>query len=385
MSRRLAVAFGAVAAGAAATVPAQAEPLGAGWEGEFTDPAIEDGYEATGAELVVPVAFEYTGPPGSVITDVTLELTSVDGECDDQAATQTLADGDGDGADTAPTTPGPPPSEPSTGPTDSVSWRFAFDPGCNGVYDLIVTARADPPGVMGPDDVQSNPLVAEDIEVSLAPPSPSGVAAELGADRKVTVRWQAPAAWADSPPTDAVGYRVLRVPAGGDPVVVADDLKLEVTSVVDEALVGAPAGRHRYEVIAIRRNADGNPLLSAPGTAEVDLPGVTPVTAGGARPAVPRTSPGAGARVGTTGTGAGQPAVAAAPEFDPGFDTEIDYADTELGDEQARVPDDASLFEVVSEDPVGQGMLVPGAVALCLAVWAGHLRHLARRAAPGPH
>lgn len=386
MSRRLAVALGAVAAGAAATAPAYAEPLGAGWEGEFTDSSIVDGYEATGAELVVPVAFEYSGPPGSVITDVTLRLVAVGGECPDLDFPQALGSGDGDGtAGTAPTTPDSPPQEPTTGPADSITWRFAVDPRCNGVYDLSVTARADPPGVLGPDDTESQPLVVEDVEVSLSAPSPEGVVAEAGPDRKVTVRWQAPASWAGGPPRDAVGYRVQRASGAGEAVVVADDLKLDVTSIVDDALVGAPAGTHRYEVVAMRRNADGNPLLSAPGTTELALAARAPVAGAAAGPAVPRSSAGGGARVGTTGAGVGQPAVAPATEFDPGFETELDYADPELGDEEAIVPDDAGLFEVVSEDPVGQGVLVPGAVALCLAVWAGHLRHLARRAAPGPH
>ncbi len=69
-------------------------------------------------------------------------------------------------------------------------------------------------------------------------------------------------------------------------------------------------------------------------------------------------------------------------EFDAGFDPELDYSDLDVeeGAAEAVPPADASLLDVAIDDPVGEGLLVPGAVALCLAVWAGHLRHLSRRA-----
>lgn len=369
----------AAAALLAAAPAARAEDLGFGWEGRFTDDRIEDGYEATGPDLTIPVTFEYSGPPGSVITELTLELEPIADGCDGRSYTQPLDSGSYDDPPegTTPTTVAPTqPTNPER--TASVDWTFRVDPGCNGVYDIAVTGTADPPGSVEPGDpgTESGPLVVEGVRVSLTGEGPTGVTAEQDAGRLVTVRWHAPQSWSDGAPSDAIGFRVQRTASDGTPVVVADELAVGTTSLVDDDLVAAPAGSYRYHVVALRKGASGEPIASEAGETSVQLaPAPTPTTAG----VVARS--GSGARVGGT-VRVGQPAISPPPEFDPGFDPELDYSDAELGDEQAVPPADAGRFEV-SEDPdLSASLLVPGAVALCLAVWAGHLRHLARRAAP---
>ena len=375
-----ALALGALS-GLSGVGPAAAESLGVNWEGSFGDSRIVDGYEETGAELVVPVTFEYSGPPGSVISDVTLELIPLGGDCDRRTYTQALQDGDGPG--TPGTTQPPPPTQPEPSPDEpaaTANWTFRVDPRCNGIYDIEVVARADPAGALMPGDpgTESEPLRASAAAVSLAAPSPTGVSASARPDRKVDIRWSPPAEWSGGAPDDAIGYRVLRTAGDGEPVVIADDLTLSTTSVVDDTAASAAPGRYRYAVVAVRRDAGGNPLVSAPGTSILDI--APPPAASPAAATTARSTSHGGARVGRTGVPA--QGTAPAPVIDDTFDPELDYSDLETGPEEAIVPDDASLFEVVSEDPVGTGLLVPGAVALCLAVWAGHLRHLARRATP---
>lgn len=360
-ARRTAGATAAAAAVLVAAGPAAAQ-LSVGWSGSWT---LEDGAEQTGEQLVVPVTFEYSG--AGVITDVTLELIPVDERCDSRAYTQHLADGDGNVDMDVPS--------PATG--DRVEWTFSEDPGCNGVYDVRAFATVDPAGPVDPGapGTESEPLTAEGVRVSLAPPSPTGVAASAAPDRVVTVRWSAPSAWSPSAPSDARGYRIERVGPDGAPVIVGE-VADDQTSVTDDDLVAAPPGTYRYRVVALRAGATGSPVASAPGEGSVEIAAATAPTTTAARAA-------SGARSGgsTAARSAGRAAVAPpTTEFDPGFSEELDYGDVELGPEEAVAPPDANLFEVVSEDPVGAGVLVPFAVALCLAVWAGHLRHLSRRA-----
>lgn len=338
--------------------PAAAQ-VAVGWSGSWT---LEDGAERTGEQLVVPVTFEYSG--SGVITDVTLELVPVDDRCDSRAYTQHLADGDVD--------------SPANSTGDRVDWTFSEDPGCNGVYDVRAFATVDPAGPVGPGDpgTESEPLTAEGVQVSLAPPSPTGVAASAARNRIVTVRWSAPAAWSPTAPADARGYRIERIGPDGAPVAVGE-VGADQTSIVDDDLSAAPAGTYRYRVVALRAGATGSPVASAPGESTVEIAAAPAPTTTAARPA-PAGRSGGGS---TAARSAGRAAVAPpTTEFDPGFSEELDYGDVELGAEEAVAPPDANLFEVVSEDPVGAGVLVPFAVALCLAVWAGHLRHLSRRA-----
>jgi hypothetical protein len=150
------------------------------------------------------------------------------------------------------------------------------------------------------------------------------------------------------------------------------------TSIVDPELAAAPDGTYRYRVSATRWGAASTPVEGS-----VVLATATTTTA---PPAAAPGAGGGGSNVGRVPVGrsasAAAPAAPVVTEYDPGFDPELDYSELlEEGQEEAIPPADASLLDV-AEDPVGAGVLVPAAVALCLAVWAGHLRHLSRRAAP---
>ena len=396
-ARRAVAASAAVAVAAVTsltTAPAaRGEQLGPGWEGEFVS---ADTYQ-TGTSMILPVRF--TGPPGAPIVRMTLDLRLVsDDDCPPvRSFTDTVGEGDGNGE--TPTTPTTSPAPPTTPTTDTPSTTppddgnevvhtFSVDPGCNGTYDVAVTATNDPPGpgLPGSPGTTSEELELAGVQVSLAPPSPSGLVAAADADRRVTVRWQVPASWATNPPPrDALGFQVRRLSAAGDDeVVVADGVAPNEATVVDDGLVAAPAGRYLYRVVAVRAGAGGAPVRSAPAETSVELAAPRTTTGTGTGTGGGATTPGAGG--GSTGVVRtpfvpGQPAVSPAVPPEPGFDPELDYSEAELGAEEAVPPADASLFEV-DEDAAGTGLLVPGAVALCLVVWAGHLRHLARRAAP---
>jgi hypothetical protein len=380
----------AAATGLITAPSARAENLGPGWQGEFTDPAITDGYVANGAQLVVPV--EFSGPPAYPIVRLSLRLTRVAGaQCPATVSySSTVGEGDGTGATpTTPTsTPGPT-APPTTAPErgNQVQHTFRVDPGCNGTYDVAVFATGDPPGPTGPGPgSQSEDLEVDDVVVSLAPPSPSGVVAAADADRRVTVAWDVPPAWSTpDPPTDALGYQVHRVSDGGEaPVLVADGISPNQDAVVDDGLVAAPAGRYLYRVVAMRAGPGGRRLTSDPVETSLDLAaarGADPETrSGGNGTATTTGGRGTSPTVGATPFQPGQPAVSP-PITEPGFDPELDYSEAELGAAEAVPPADAGLFEV-DDTEARTDVLVPGAVALCLAVWAGHLRHLARRAAP---
>jgi hypothetical protein len=167
-------------------------------------------------------------------------------------------------------------------------------------------------------------------------------------------------------------------------VTVADDIALGNHSVVDDGLVGR-SGRFQYRVVAMRRGATGSPVTSDPGEAAVQVGAPPPTTTPPTTAFTPSSSSG-GVRVGSIGRSGGVAPPPTLGEVDTGFEETLDYEEAEVGDEQAVPPVDAGFFDIDEEQaPVGQGLAVPIAVGLCLVVWAGHLRHLARRAAPPLH
>lgn len=394
----VATPFTAVALGWAPAVQAQDVPSGFDIE---IGGGLDDRSTVTGELLRVPITIRYYGPPGSDISDVSLLLSPVSPRCQpsERVYEQSLRDGQGTAPEpttttvpppepTSPSTPtSPSPTQPDTPPptapsghVDEAFHTFSVDPDCNGVYDATVVARVDPPGEAtspGDQGTTSDPVTLNGIRISLDAPAPGSPAADLGGDRRVTVRWAVPAPWAPSAPPDARGYRVDRVAADGTTTTVATLADPASTTVTDE-LAAAPPGRYAYRVVALRSDALGEAVLdSAAVEASVEITGTTTAPSAGGRGGAARG--GGTPRVGGSATAPGQPAVGLP---DPGFDAELDYSDLEEGPEHAIPPADGGFFQVTGEGPVGAGLAVPGAVALCLAVWAGHLRHLARRAAP---
>jgi hypothetical protein len=76
------------------------------------------------------------------------------------------------------------------------------------------------------------------------------------------------------------------------------------------------------------------------------------------------------------------PPLLAPPEVDTGFDEDLPFEDREAGDEEAVLPDDELASGPLSERLPGRGLVVPVATGLVLAVWALHLRFLARASRP---
>jgi hypothetical protein len=71
-----------------------------------------------------------------------------------------------------------------------------------------------------------------------------------------------------------------------------------------------------------------------------------------------------------------------APPADTGFSEELPFGDREPGEQDAALPDDELASGPLSERLPGRGLVVPVATGLVLAVWALHLRFLARAAQP---
>ena len=66
---------------------------------------------------------------------------------------------------------------------------------------------------------------------------------------------------------------------------------------------------------------------------------------------------------------------------DDGFSDQLPYDASEPGEDDPVLPDD-ELASIFTDGAAGRGMAIPVATALVLAVWAFHLRFLARASRP---
>lgn len=273
---------------------------------------------------------------------------------------------------------------------------------CNGSYsvDVIGTFDSDVDSDDNPDadDVTSDPVRHEEVGgedvvsvVSAPAPPVSSAQAEITGSRTVAVSWQPPAGWGDAADCTATapsdrpdfrGYVLERSAAGGPPEVLATFETTPASAVsmcyADELAVERPTGQYEYRVLTLRQGPEGAAVRSAAvGDAVTFAPGTPDTAAGGSTPVRPPSS----SRIVSSGRsrpdGGATGATAAAPIDDGTFEQELDYG--EPGEEAAVVPEDAESFLDFVPSP-GPGILVPFAIAQCLAVWALHLRYLARRA-----
>jgi hypothetical protein len=322
-----------------------------------------------------------------IITDLELTLTRVEESesCPDLTVPLHVREGypavpdPGDGASST-TTSTTAPSTTTTAPlTGGDRYRFRFDvtPRCNGHYQLHVVGTADRPA--GEGDV-SEPLAMGDptdpenaVEVNLRPPDVVNTTAAVGGDRAIAVVWQPAEDYASAPPPDFVGYGIDYSVDGGTNW--KNGALAEPTAHTTSFPVPAtdPAGTYQVRVRGVRRNAAGTlePALVASGGATA----LATVEVGEAPPAT-TARPNTTRRPGSQGVP--PPGNGPTTTVDEGFEEELDYSDLEEGDEEATLPDDASSF-LDSVTTPGSAILVPFAIAECLAVWAFHLRLLARR------
>ena len=306
-----------------------------------------------------------------------------------------------------------PPASGATG-TRRVPFDRTLAFNCNGTYQVQVQGSAN----------HNGGIVTMDRSIGVAMPAPvvTGVSAEPGDDDgDLVVRWDEMSGAA----ADLTGYRIERR---------VDDGAFEALESIDDPSttrhtdrgVPADADAVTYRVVATRAGTTESPSSDA-SEASVDLsdptdptdPGGNPTdpdgnpTDPGGNPTDPGGNPGSGGSDGSGpgGSGAGGGGAARGgglvrtptgrvvraprvgtpsgtffpplltPTVDAGFDESLDY-DEEPGSEDAILPDDELASGVLGGSSPGSGFVIPVAAALVLALWAAHLRYLARAARP---
>lgn len=389
-ARRWAVgAFGMVAALAVVPSPPSAHAANGDWQ--VLRWSVDPGDDVAGEVWTITGTISAPSPLDT-ITDIELTLTRVGSNpnCPNLVVPKHVRDGDGAGGGGGTTT-----STSTTGTTliptttstttpaasgaDTYRFRFEVTPKCNGRYNLSMVGTSDRPNPLEGDT--SDPLPMGDpsdsdnpVTVNLRPPDVASATGTVGADRTVTVSWQPPAAYASGVPADFLGYGVDYSYDGGSKWVNGALAETTATTTSFKPRGDDPAGNYMVRVRGIRQNADGTidpPLIATGGTTAIAVVAV-------GEPPPPTTTPTTRGGGGNGGRNAPQ-GTAPPTTLDEGFDPELDYSDLEEGEAEADIPEDASSFlDFVPSSP-GSAILVPFAIAECLAVWALHLRVFARR------
>ena len=300
-----------------------------------------------------------------------------------------------------------------TGPSGSTPMSFGtdFGFGCNGTYTITALAETTNDSQLFPHDEATR---SGTVAVAMPAPTVTGVSAS-GDGREITVEWNDMRAAA----ADLTGYVVTRQIDDGSPVEVAS-LGADETTFVDTHLP-AEGGDATYSVASTRPSYDQQRLTSQSTSSEAtpfiadpnatDGDGTTSPDGGtttGGGTTTPGTTGGStsGATGGSTtsgGTTSGgvsvraprlgisgaflppllRPSVSVSPPTteDGGFSEELPYGSSEPGGDEPVLPDD-ELASAFSDGAAGRGMAIPVATALVLAVWAFHLRFLARASRP---
>ena len=272
----------------------------------------------------------------------------------------------------------------------SYQGALPFSPDRNGDFPAFVCIDGDP-------RLQVN------IAVRLPAPTVSNVVA-TAEGRTVTVSWDDMRGIAP----DLSGYRVERSIDGG-PFEAIATVGPDVQSATDSELPDE-GGEASYQVIATRPFvADASPsnvaatefdAAPAGGDGGAGDDGGTDGTGGGgtgdtggsggttSRPRTGRITTGGRPTGGITVPRVGTPSrnffppLLAPPVIDTGFDPELPFEEREPGEESPVLPDELASDDVGERLP-GRGLVVPVATGLVLAVWALHLRFLARASQPG--
>lgn len=302
---------------------------------------------------------------------------------------------------TVPEIPAPPPA-PTRVPFDVTP---AFE--CNGSYPVAITGTADGGG--------GTATLNRTIVVAMPAPAVTGVAVELD-DDAVDISWDDMATQAK----DLTGYQVTRQVGSASPTTVAEVQRAPDGSIPTTARDAdlPDEGVLTYQVVALRNETGPGPSgessraaitregeVVEPAPANGDGPGADPDGEPGDEPAAggagaapdgstsgPSRRPGRTAppRVGIDGTfrpPALGPIAAGARSrsttsttVDGGYDEDLPYNPVD-GPLAAEAPDD-ELAAFFNGERAGRGLAIPIATALVLAVWAFHLRVLARAARP---
>lgn len=260
--------------------------------------------------------------------------------------------------------PGAQPTQHPTAPLDDTGTStadFLFEVGleCNGIYNVVPTAKLD---VDGPGTEFS--MRRDNLRVAIPPQQPPSFSATDNGNQTVTLTWQPP----DNQPPDLAGYRVSRRDAGSQNFTVLMQTDRATFSYVDPNIPPG-GGSFVYQVQTLRTSPDGTLASRAVQTA-----GALAVAAAG-------SGRGGGTVKGTVTV------------YDPGsggtgtqtFDdpSGLPGEDGEPGGEDPILPNvpGAQTVQRFVDDHGGAGLVTPIAGALNLGVWAGLLLFLTRRAA----
>lgn len=285
------------------------------------------------------------------------------------------------------------------------SFRVMLSIPCNGTYTLVasaITTDDNPP-------FMDHETASLDRTVSVAAPAPTVSGVQATADgRSVAVSWDDMTGAAP----DLSGYIIERKIGEGSfqELAVVDAHQVSF----DDSALPAQGGQATYRIFATRPSPNGSQVSAASdeaGTPFVAAPqdSTDTTSPGGGTGATGGSSPGAADGSGTSGSGgtaasaggsrtgvrapsifsgtflppllrpAAQTIGATTPTADAGFSEALPY---ELGtDEEPVLPNDA-MASILTDDQAGRGMAIPVATALVLAIWAFHLRMLARAARP---
>jgi hypothetical protein len=311
-------------------------------------------------------------------------------------------------------------------PPTNVGWdgsRFLTEafiaPPCNGTYGLTISAALQNRSCFQSICGDYRTIDTYDLtgSVAISAPAPDVDArADVNGGRTVVVSWDEPGGL----PPDFLGYRIQRQSTKGTWTTIATLDAPDAPTSYTDGEPPAAGGATTYRVLTRRAGPDGEVMSSggSPATANVepspDGTGATSDGGSGSTGDAATGDPGTGGSGGATSggvngaatSGGGRPGgrVAAprigitgaflppllqprvptvagattATTIDDGFDETLPY---EAGEEDPVLPDDEMASIVTSEVP-GRGMAIPIATALVLAVWAFHLRVLARAARP---
>lgn len=273
---------------------------------------------------------------------------------------------------------------------------------CNGTYSIVATATTTDNSAVFPADSAS---LNRSVQVSGPAPTVTGVSA-AGAGRTVTVTWDD----MTQVVPDVSRYIVQRQGTDGSFADLAT-VDAATQTYTDNALPDA-GGDIAYQVLATRPSPSGERVSAASSSATTQYdaaprPTTTTGGSGGTTGTPGDGSPSGGTSGGTAGSGGyttpgGTPGGVSAPRVysgtflppllrpatqtlsppttaDTGFTESLPY---EKGSKDAVLPGGDSLASVDTQGQAGRGLVIPVATALVLAVWAIHLRMLARAARP---
>lgn len=277
---------------------------------------------------------------------------------------------------------------------------------CNGTYSLLATATTTDDSAVLQSDSAS---LSRAVEVSAPAPTVTGVSAE-GTGRTVTVTWDDMTQIVP----DVSGYIVQRQAPDGTFADLAE-ISAANPSYADNNLPDE-GGEIAYRVLSTRPSPSGERVSAASSDAATRYDaaprptttnggsggGGTTATPGSGGGATSGGSGGPGGSDGLAGTPGGTPGGVSAPRVysgtflppllrpasqtlsppttaDTGFNEALPYTQ---GPGDPALPGGDSLASVDTQDQAGRGLVIPVATALVLAIWAVHLRMLARAARP---